>query len=102
MRELGKHGLRLWNNILDEVRIDDAGGLEILLLACEGLDRAERLRAAIDEDGEAIRGANGSVRANPLLTIELGTRAYVVRTIERLGIVSMPTMANGRPPGPRF
>jgi hypothetical protein len=51
-RKLGRHGSTLWRNIIDEFEIDDAGGLEMLSLACQQLDRAESCRARIDADGD--------------------------------------------------
>jgi hypothetical protein len=38
-RALDNHGRSLWDRIQREYAIVDAGGLELLLLACEGIDR---------------------------------------------------------------
>ena len=45
-RTLGHHGASLWNRIMCEYDIADAGGRELLALACQQLDRAEALKAA--------------------------------------------------------
>jgi hypothetical protein len=45
-RTLGQHGSSLWNRIMTEYDIADAGGRELLALACQQLDRAEALKAA--------------------------------------------------------
>jgi hypothetical protein len=84
-RKLGKHGAVLWRNILDEFDIHDAGGLEMLALACQQLDRAEDCRETIDRDGALIRSKNGP-REHPLLRHELAARAFVARTLQRLGV----------------
>src|SRR5262245_29069077 len=98
-RPLGECGMGLWRRIMDEYEIDDAGGLELLCLACQALDRAESCRGQIDEAGEVstVNGQPG--RPHPLLRDEIANRAFVVKTLERLGIASEPAKAAGRPPG---
>jgi hypothetical protein len=96
-RRLGQHGLALWRRIHAEYHIDDVGSLETLFLICAATDRAERLREAIDEDGEAIRGRNG-MRANILLRDELQTRGFICRTLRSLGLTLQEVKpAPGRP-----
>ena len=104
-RKLGSDGKQLWRTVTSEYEIEDATGRELLLLACEQLDRAQKLRDRIDSDGEMVRGRNGSVREHPLLKPELLARAFVVRTLNRLGLDAEPVKAPGRPqskigPGP--
>ena len=60
------------------------------------LDRAEALAAAIDADGETIKGKNG-LRAHPCLKDELAARSFVVRTLARLGITTESVKPMGRP-----
>jgi hypothetical protein len=96
-RKLGKYGLALWHRVHAEYRIEDVGSLESLFQICAATDRAERLREAIDEDGEAIRGARG-IRANVLLRDELQTRAFICRTLKSLGLTLQEVKpAMGRP-----
>ena len=59
-RKLGKEGLALWGAINEHYAITDAGGVAMLLLACEQLDRAESCRKLIDTDGEMIRIKTGT------------------------------------------
>jgi len=82
-RTLGPHGLRLWNAVHGAYAIDDVGGLELLCLACQALDRAERCREAIDRDGEMVAAPNGGLKSNPLLRDELANRAFIARTLDR-------------------
>jgi hypothetical protein len=98
-RPLGPAGHGLWRAIQTEYNIQDQGGITMLLVGCQALDRAERLRVQIDADGEVIRLRNGSVRAHPAIRDELGCRAQVMRAIEKLGLNFEAVKAIGRPPG---
>jgi hypothetical protein len=97
-RKLGKHGTNLWHSIMGEYEIADAGGIEMLASACQSLDRAERCRETIDRDGELIRTKAG-MREHPLLKHELAARAFVCRTLQRLGLDVEAVKPQGRPPG---
>ena len=72
-------------NIMREYVIDDAAGLETLALACEQLDRVHECREQIDRDGLMIRTKHGP-KDHPLLKAELAARAFVSRTLVRLGL----------------
>src|SRR6266404_7017001 len=88
-RALGPPGLALWNRVQAEYRILDSGGTEILCLAAQALDRAERLSAAIAADGETVLTRTG-IRAHPALRDEIANRALVARLLGKLGIASEP------------
>jgi hypothetical protein len=98
-RTLGKHGRSLWDRVQSEYEVQDAGGLEMLLQACAALDRAENLRLEIDRDGEVIRTRSG-VKDHPALKHELACRAFVVRTLARLGLNFEAVKPVGRPTQP--
>jgi hypothetical protein len=98
-RTLGQHGTSLWNRITTEYEITDAGGRELLTLACQQLDRAEALKAQIDAEGEIVQTRNGP-KDHPALRHELGARAFVVKTLLRLGLNVEPLRpVPGRPAG---
>lgn len=97
-RPLGQHGRDLWDRVQAGFCITDAGGTEMLCLACQAIDRAERCREIIDRDGEMIEGATGAMRAHPLIREELQGRAFAMRTIDRLGINKEALRPIGRPP----
>ena len=99
-RKLGVHGMWLWDAIMAEYDIADVGGRELLVQACAALDRAEALCEAIDRDGEVITTEKGP-KAHPALRDELGARAFVVRTLEQLGLNIEPIKPPGRPTRPR-
>src|SRR5215207_7167708 len=84
-RHLGEHGSKLWASVHAEYGIEDAGGIEMLLLACQSLDRAEELAENIKADGVVIRSKAG-LKENPLIKHELAARSFVVRTLGRLGL----------------
>src|SRR5262245_30752028 len=99
---LGPAGASLWRSIMSEYDVGDSGGQALLGQAGRALDRAERLRIQIDEDGEIIRGRNGP-REHPGLKVELASRSFVCRTLQRLGInLEAVRLTPGRPSGPAW
>jgi hypothetical protein len=97
-RKLGVLGLSLWESIQSEYRIDDRGGIELLMQACEAADRVASLSERISADGEVIQGRNG-LRAHPALRDELANRQFICRTLERLGLNLEAVRSVGRPAG---
>jgi hypothetical protein len=67
-----------------------------LAQACATIDRIERLRALIDEQGEVIQTRSG-LKAHPALKDELAARAFVTRSLARLGVLDEPFKMLGRP-----
>jgi hypothetical protein len=96
-RKLGSHGGALWRSVMSEYDIVDSGGLVMLAQACIALDRAEQCRAQIERDGVVIRLKTGP-KDHPSLKHELANRAFVVRTLGRLGLDVEPLGRVGRPP----
>jgi hypothetical protein len=97
-RPLGAHGMKLWQRVLAEYQIDDVGGIELLAQACQSLDRAEALAARIAQDGEVIYVKAGP-RAHPAIKDELACRAFICRTLQRLGLNLEQIKPPGRPGG---
>jgi hypothetical protein len=95
--ELGNHGRALWQSVMTQYDITDAGGWEILRQACLACDRAEACREIIDEQGELIT-SRGAIKSHPLLREELANRAFVTKAIGRLGLDLEPIKSVGRPP----
>jgi hypothetical protein len=100
-RELGEHGMRLWQSIQREYCIADIGGCELLAQAGAALDLAERCRAEIAETGLLVRTKTGT-RENPLAKVELTARSAVCRIIRQLGLDVEPVKSPGRPPGASY
>jgi hypothetical protein len=66
-RKLGEAGQALWDAVQNEFRIEDCGGVELLMQACLAADRAEALAARIDRDGETIHNvAEGPTKGRVL------------------------------------
>src|SRR6516165_1005731 len=84
-RHLGRHGMALWTAITSEYRVDDSGGIEMLMQACLAADRVEALAEQISRDGEVIR-TKGGMRSHPGLKDEIALRAFIVRTIRAMGL----------------
>ena len=96
---LGDPGRRLWTQVMAEYDVSDVAGRQLLLQACAALDRAEGLAADIERDGAVIQTRTG-LRDHPALKHELANRAFLTRTICRLGLNFEPLRVNmGRPPG---
>ena len=97
-RDLSKVGLRLWRDVLDTVSLDDTASREVLLLACEALDRAHDCQKEIAKDGAVSRSENRPPRDHPLLKIELANCAFVCKQLTILGLLSAPLRHGpGRP-----
>ena len=84
-RALGEPGAALWQRVVAEYELSDVGSIEQLAQACAALDRAEACRQQIDADGEVRRSDTG-LKEHPLLKHELANRAFVTRTLQRLGL----------------
>jgi hypothetical protein len=97
LRKLGKPGANLWRSVMSEFEISDAAGLEMLTMACEQLDRAQDCREQIDRDGLMFKTKSGP-KNHPLLKDELAARAFVCRTLQRLGLNLEAVKPVGRPP----
>ena len=96
-RPLGSHGAALWDRVQREFAISDCGGLELLCQACQALDRAESLAEAIARDGAVVYNRAGAPRSHPSIRDELQLRAFIVKTIEKLGINFESIKPVGRP-----
>jgi hypothetical protein len=93
---LGPAGLRLWQSVLTDYDISDAGGLALLEQIAFAYERAERLRVEIDRDGEIIIGRSGK-REHPGLKGDLAARSFVCRSLQRLGVNLEAVSRVGRP-----
>jgi len=74
-------------------------GLKFWRKPARGLDRAEELKACIDADGAVVR-VRGIPRAHPACKDEIAARAFVVRTLQRLGLSFEAIKSPGGQPRP--
>jgi hypothetical protein len=97
-RDLGRHGRALWDAVQREYGISDRGGVELLAQACGALDLVEALGEAIARDGAIVYSRAGP-KAHPAVKDQIAARAFIVRTLERLGLnVEAVKPGPGRPP----
>lgn len=96
-KTFGKAGAALWRAILAEYDIRDSGGRAMLAQAAEAADRVAEFSAQIARDGTMLMTRHGP-KEHPLLKHELANRAFVTRTLVRLGVAVEATKAVGRPP----
>jgi P27 family predicted phage terminase small subunit len=97
---LGDSGRTLWREVQEQYRIEDAGGRQLLLTACEATDRAWRARKLIEQHGEVVLTERGSMRANPACQIERDAWAAQRHALRALNLDTEALRdAPGRPPG---
>ena len=99
-RPLSHEGKALWDRVQHEYMVQDTGGCELLCLAGEALDRAQSLGAAIEKDGPVVYTRTGVPKTHPAVKEELACRAFVAKTLERLGVTTETVKSPGRPPKP--
>jgi hypothetical protein len=97
--KLGDAGQSLWNRIQTEYAITDAGGVELLAQICGAADTVEALSAQIAQDGAVVRTRTGP-KPHPALRDLLNHRAFIARTMTKLGIDVEPVKPMGRPSKP--
>ena len=91
-------GAALWSELVGTYEWDDPAAYRALLEACFAIQRAERCRKLIDEQGEVAKTKAG-LKSHPLLRDEVAARALGCRLLARLGTDLEPIRAIGRPPG---
>jgi hypothetical protein len=95
-------GANCWKRVMAEYDVQDSGGLELLQQLCASLDDIASYDAIIDAEGVMIRAKIGT-KAHPLLKERLSARAFVARTIQRLGLnIEVVRPTSGRPPGQSY
>jgi hypothetical protein len=67
-RKLGPHGAALWKAVHAEFEFVDIGGVELLALACESLDRSEACKEQINREGQVLKTKTGW-REHPLASM---------------------------------
>src|SRR5262245_59099071 len=95
-RNLGQTGTNLWRSITSAYRIDDVGGIEMLLQLCSASDRVAMLAECMDRDGAVVYTKSGP-KTHPALKEELALRAFICRTLQRLGLNVETIKPPGRP-----
>jgi P27 family predicted phage terminase small subunit len=81
---LGKYGRSLWDRMTREYNVSDGAGIEMLYQACAAAQIAEMLHEEIERDGPMLR-VRGVLKAHPAIKDMSAARAFVVRTLTKLG-----------------
>jgi P27 family predicted phage terminase small subunit len=90
----------LWQKLAKEYQIEDQGGLAVLQVACEALDRLRAAQAGIKKDGMTFTDRFGQVRINPLTSVERDSRAQYLQALKALNLDLEPLKDRpGRPGG---
>ena len=71
---LGKYGREFYTELAEEFEIADVGGLSILCIAAECLDRLREAQERLDTDGTIIEDRFGTLRPHPSVAIEQSSR----------------------------
>ena len=96
-RALGSHGKQLWDKVQAEYRIVDCGGMETLLQICGAVDTLETLADVIRVEGTTVQ-TKFTRRAHPAIREQTQLRAFVVRSLQVLGLgVEALKPTSGRP-----
>lgn len=99
-KNLSSEGKKLWEQILKEYDIQDAGGLSILKSVCESLDRIRECQEIIDKEGMTVMDRFNQTKAHPLLSVERDARSQFLQAIKTLNLDLEPLAdAPGRPGG---
>jgi P27 family predicted phage terminase small subunit len=93
---LGATGRELWQSITSEYDFSDAPGRQLLQQICEAADRLSECREVIARDGLLIE-TKGGAKDHPLLRHELAARAFIARSLQRLGVNLEAVKPIGRP-----
>jgi hypothetical protein len=100
-RSLGEAGRKFWNRMQAAYDFSDVAGQEMLLQMAQVSDTIGLLQAEVETNGAVLRSRTGGVKANPAVKDLLGCRAFLVRTMLRLGLSYEEVKTPGRPPGVR-
>jgi hypothetical protein len=94
---LGAAGATQWRQIMSEYKIQDSGGRAVLLQICAAIDDLAECDERIAADGPIIL-VKDVPREHPLVKRQLALRAFIVRSMQRLGLNLETAKPVGRPP----
>jgi hypothetical protein len=100
-RPLNAEGRKVWSRFSASYDFADVAGSELLCQICEAVDLLTVLSASIEENGALIHTRAGGLKCNPAIREVTGLRAFITRSIHRLGLNNEAIGPMGRPPGPQ-
>ena len=97
---LGKDGKLIWEQLVSEFGITDAGGLALVTTIGECRDRLTEAQALIKRHGAVITTTTGVLRSNPALKVEVDARNGMLAALRMLNLDIEPLRDGpGRPAG---
>jgi P27 family predicted phage terminase small subunit len=96
---LGKHGKAAWTSLQREYGIGDAGGLHLLGVVADAVDRMREAQAVLAKDGALIHDRYGCPKAHPALKVENDARSGMLTALKMLNLDLEPVKPIGRPAG---
>jgi len=97
-RHLGKTAAAFYRHVVDSFHLDKHH-IQILIRACEALDRCEAAREAIAEHGLIYTDVHGNPRKRPEVSIEADSRLAFLRCCRELRLYDVvPAEEYTRPP----
>jgi P27 family predicted phage terminase small subunit len=95
-KHLKRPGRKLFRQIQTEYGITDAGGISLLVRACECQDRLAAVWQIIAEEGEVTKDRYGNPRLHPAMTLEKDARAGFLQAMKQLNLDVEPLKPPGR------
>ena len=96
---LKKPGREMYEQIGSEYGIDDAGGLQLLTVAAECLDRMRNAQAEIEKNGAVLTDRYGGLKAHPSIAIEKDSRIGLMAALKQLNLDLEPLRDRRGNPG---
>lgn len=97
-KHLGEAGAKLWDGLVTEFAIADAGGLALVQTAAECADRMAAAQEAIARDGTMILDRYGQPKQHPACVLERDSRNGLLAALRALNLDLEPLRDGpGRP-----
>jgi phage terminase small subunit len=97
-KHLSKAASAWWAHVVEEYALEPHHQ-QLLLLACEAMDRGESARAALATHGEVYTDSHGNPRTRPEVAIERDSTIRFTRLVRELDLDTTPSDApSGRRP----
>lgn len=93
-KRLKTRGLAFWKIVTDEFTLTD-GDCELLLVACELLDRAQQCRELLEKDGLTIVDRFNQTKSHPALEGERQSLLAFIKVRRELGLDVAPEESRG-------
>ena len=95
-KHLSEAARKIWNSVVKDYELEPRH-LELLRLALEALDAAEKARQTIASEGQIVDGGRYGKKAHPCIAIERDSRIAHARLMRELGL-DLENPAASRPP----